>query len=83
MKKNDTEKLQTSGAYFVTPTGKRVRPVKFTTSVEPDSESQLPQSDYAQYITDSILEFTTLGVELGNALTQRLRNDSLKLPTSY
>lgn len=74
MKKNDSEKLQTSGAYFVTPTGKKVRPVKFTTSDEQDLESQPQPSDSAPFTIDSILVFTNLGVELGNALTTRQRN---------
>jgi len=74
VKKNDLEGLQTSGAYFVTPTGKKVRPVKFTTSDEQDLESQRPQLDSAQFIIDSILVFTNLGVELGSELTTRQRN---------
>jgi hypothetical protein len=83
MKNKDTEKLQKSGASCVTHKETKVRNVKSTISVEQVSEKQLQQSDSAQYITDSILVFTSLGVELGNLLTQRQRKLCLNSPIGY
>jgi len=53
--------------------------VKSTTLEEQANEPQPQQSDSAQLTTDSIWVFTTLGVELGNQLTQRQRSNYWKL----
>jgi hypothetical protein len=83
MKKNGLEKSQKLVAFYVTPTDISTRHAKSTIYAEQGLESQLPQSDSAQFTIDSILVFTTLGVELGNLLTTRQKKLSLNSPIGY
>jgi hypothetical protein len=83
VKKNDLEKLQILAAYSVIAKITQEHFVKSTIYAEQDKEKQLQQSDYAQYITDSILVFTTLEGELGNLLTTRQKKLCLNSPIGY
>lgn len=83
MKKNDLEKLQTLAASSVTAKETKERHAKSTIYAEQESVKQHQQSASAQYITDSILVFTTLGVELGSLLTKRQKNIFCNSLTKY
>lgn len=83
MKNKDLDKSQTLAASFVIPKEIKEHFAKSTTYAGPDSAKQLPQSDSVQFTIDSILVFTTLGVELGNLLTQRQKKLCLNSPIGY
>jgi hypothetical protein len=83
MKKNGLEKSQKLAAFYVTPTDTSTLHAKSTIYAEQGLESQPQQSDSAQFTIDSILVFTTLGVELGNLLTTRQKKLSLNSPIGY
>ena len=83
MKNKDLDKSQTLAASSVIPKEIKEHFVKSTTYAGLDSVKQLPPLDSAQFTIDSILVFTTLGVELGNLLTQRQRKLCLNSPIGY
>ena len=83
MKKNDSEKLQKLAASYVIPTVISTRPAKSTILGVQDQGNQHQLSDSAQFTIDSILVFTSLGVELGNLLTQRQKKLCLNSPIGY
>jgi AMMECR1 domain-containing protein len=83
LKNYDLEKLQILAAYSAIHKTTLAHFAKSTISAELDNEKQRQQSDFAQYITDSILVFTTLEGELGNLLTQRQRKLCLNSPIGF
>jgi hypothetical protein len=83
LKNYDLEKLQILAAYSAIHKTTLAHFVKSTISVELDNEKQRQQSDSAQFITDSILVFTTLEGELGNLLTQRQKKIFLNSQIGY